>query len=313
MTAAPSAGRDYTPPTSATMRERQNHTDALRLLIAQRRMYNVAKRWQSARWIGVMIIGIAAPVMAIVVPQAAVAVGAVAGAWLFFGRTAFAWGESLKMGKAAAVQEDFDRYVFAMPVTITRSTAPTLEDIAAVAGDRAQTLDVARREKLLDWYPINSEATGVISVAVSQRANAAYSDRLLRAVVTVWSTASLGWALLMTIVSLVAGLSLGTFLLGVLLPVLPACLDAFEYIRSTFLAARDRRDLAATIETRLRTGTKPVDGQELLVWQERIYELRQTTPQIPNWLYRTLRPRNEAAMHAAAEHLTRDQTDEENA
>ncbi len=305
------AGRDYTPPTSATMRERQNHADALRLLIAQRRIYNVAKRWQSARWVGVMIIGIAAPVLAIIVPQAAVVVGAVAGAWLFFGRTAFAWGETLKMGRAAAVQEDFDRYVFAMPVTIARTTAPTREDIAAIAGDRAQTLTIARREKLLDWYPISLGASGATSVAVSQRANAAYSDRLLRATVAVWASASLGWALLMTIVSLAAGLSLGTFLVGVLLPVLPACLDAFEYIRSTFLAARDRRDLAATIESRLLTGAAPVDGQELLVWQERIYELRQTTPQILNWLYRLLRPSNEAAMHAAAEDLTRGRSDEE--
>ena len=36
-----------------------------------------------------------------------------------------------------------------------------------------------------------------------------------------------------------------------------------------------------------------------------------TTPQIPNWLYRLLRPRNEAAMHAAAEDLTRGRSDEE--
>ena len=50
---------DYEPPASATIKERQNEPDALRLLIAQRRLYRKAKRWLGIRWIGMVIIGIA--------------------------------------------------------------------------------------------------------------------------------------------------------------------------------------------------------------------------------------------------------------
>lgn len=85
----------------------------------------------------------------------------------------------------------------------------------------------------------------------------------------------------------------------VFLPVLPAALDAFEYIRSIARAAKDRADLANTIAGRL-IDNNPIEPFELLVWQERLYDLRRTTPQVPDWLYRRLRTKSENAMHAVA-------------
>lgn len=298
-----SAPPDYIPGPSGAMLDRQNAPRALRLLVAQRRLYTVAKRWQAVRWFGVLIIGIAAPVVAILWPQAAVAMGAIAGAWLFVGRTVLAWAEARLMTRAAVVQEEFDHYVFGMPETIERSGGPTREDIAHLVGPDDRLPGVVRKQRLADWYPIDAANSGARAVAIAQRANAAYSDRLLRATVTVWGVGSVAWTVLLIAISMVVGMSLATFLLGVALPVLPAFLDAFEYIRSTARAARDRADLARTIESRITAQSDEVEGQELLVWQERLFELRRTTPQIPNWLYRLLRPKNEMAMHAAAGQL----------
>jgi hypothetical protein len=99
---------DYEPPSSATIKERQNKPDALRLLIAQRRLYRKAKRWLGLRWIGMVIIGIAAPVVAVAWPTSAVVAGAIAGSWLFVGRTVLLWAQGSLTVCAASVQEQLN-------------------------------------------------------------------------------------------------------------------------------------------------------------------------------------------------------------
>lgn len=294
---------DYTPPASATIDARQNAAEALRLLVAQRRLYSRAKRWQSSRWIGLVIISLAAPLVTIVWDEAAVWIGACAGLWLFLGRTFFAWRESVIMTKAAIVQEDFDFYVFDMPRSIERADRPSFEDIALISGDESSLLSTARREKLLDWYPVSAANPAALTVAIAQRANAEYSHRLLRRTVAIWLILTVIWGILLVVVSAAIGLPLATFILGVGLPVLPAALDLSEYLHNISKAASDRRDLANTIEQKIRI-TEPIEGFELLVWQERLFDLRRTTPQIPDWLYRITREQNERAMKAAADQLS---------
>lgn len=291
---------DYRPPTAAAMRAAQNTPRSLQLLLAQRRMYSAAKRWQAIRWWGVLVIGVSAPVLAVLEPSSAVVVGAIAGGWLFAGRTVLAWAETHQMNRAAAVQELFDQTVFAMPRSIARSALPSPEDISRTAGHGATLMVDARRADLLDWYPISPRSTGPRAVAIAQRANAAYSDRLLRATVTLWVGAAVLWGIVVIVVSLVKGIDLATFLLGIFLPVLPAALDAFEYIRGIARAARDRADLATAILERLDPNAV-VEPYDLLVWQERLYDLRRTSPQVPDWLYKLLRDKNEAAMNAVAD------------
>lgn len=295
---------NYSPPTSAVINARQNDDDALRLLIAQRRLYSRAKRWQSTRWIGLLVISLAAPVVTIVWDQAAVWVGAGAGLWLFLGRTFFAWRELSTMTRAAIVQEDFDLYVFAMPRSIERADRPSLEDIARISGGNPNLRATASRENLLDWYPVTDDIPGRRTVAIAQRANAEYSHRLLRTTVTIWLILTVAWVVVLIVISASIGLPLSTFILGVALPVLPAALDVSEYLHNVSTAAGDRRDLARTIEQKIGIA-EPIEGFELLVWQERLFDLRRTTPQIPDWLYRLTRKKNEHDMKMAADQLSK--------
>src|SRR5690625_1021306 len=108
---------DYAPPASSTIKTRQDDLDALRFLIAQRRLYRRAKRWLGLRWFGMVLIGIGAPVASVLWPNLAVAAGAVAGAWIFAGRTILAVAQGGITAQAASVQEQFDFYVFEMPDT----------------------------------------------------------------------------------------------------------------------------------------------------------------------------------------------------
>jgi hypothetical protein len=295
---------EYEAPTSAEMAGRQNSDDALRLLLAQRRLHSRAKKWQSFRWIGLLLLGVAAPFVSVLVPGSAVVVGAVTGLWLFVGRTVLAWFETRTMTRAAAIQESLDLYIFKMPETIERTSMPTLEDIAVLTKAPEGLRAAAQAEKLIDWYPIAADHPGAESVAIAQRANASYTGRLVRTAVWVWASLTLVWLVFLIIWSSVSELSFGAILLGVIFPVLPAALDVLEYLLSTWRAAQDRDDLARTIQSRIEDG-KPILGQELVAWQVQMYDLRRTTPQAPDWLYNLTRNKNEAAMHAAADELRR--------
>ncbi len=295
---------DYSPPTSAAIKSRQNDTDALRLLIAQRRLYRRAKRWLSVRWIGMVIIGIGAPVVAVLWPPLAVVSGAVAGAWLVLGRTLLLLLQGALTDKAASTQEQFDFYVFQMPDTAKRSTLPSLEDIAKVAGPEDQIRAVAETENLLNWYPVDADDDGTVSVALSQRANASYTDSLLRSTAIVWAVATIVWIVVLVLVSVVMGLSLSAFLLGVVLPVLPAFLDVVQYVVGVWRSASERRGLAQAIESQITRTENSIEGQDLLVWQERLFDLRRSAPEVPEFLYKFRRKVNERAMHSAARQLS---------
>ncbi|MFJ9550753.1 S-4TM family putative pore-forming effector [Streptomyces erythrochromogenes] len=294
---------EYEPPTSARIKDSQNEDAALRLLVAQRRIYSKAKRWLALRWFGMLVIGLGAPVLSVIWPKLAVASGAIAGLWIFVGQSILIGAQSRTVSKAAAVQEQYDFHVFGMPGSVSRSTLPTMEEIAEIAGPDPEILRTAAKEEMLDWYPVDVNNPGFLAVAICQRANAAYSDRLLASTATVWTTVTAAWMVTLVAVSVAAKLSLATFLAGVLLPVLPAFLDVARYVAGIRRAARDRADLTRSIEARMRSVSEPIDGQDLLVWQESMYELRRSTPLVPDAIYRLRRAVNERAMKTAASQL----------
>lgn len=294
---------DYTPPSSAEMRERQDKDEALRLLIAQRRLYQRAKRWLGLRWVGMVVIGLGAPVLSVTVPNLAVVAGAVAGLWIFLGRTLFAHLQTAIVSRAAAVQEHFDFFVFGMPRSIDRSALPSLEEIAEVAGPDSALRETAVKDKLVGWYPIDDSNSGYATVAICQRANASYGDRLLRQTAKWWSVATSLWLVALIVVSVAVDLSLLQFIAGVFLPVLPAGLDIVQYDFGMRRAARDRKDLADSIQRRLTGAAGAAGGQDLMVWQGRLYELRRSAPKVPDIIYKLYRKTNEPAMHSAARQL----------
>jgi hypothetical protein len=67
---------------------------------------------------------------------------------------------------------------------------------------------VADSERLKDWYPFDSRVDGAMSISIAQRANAAYSERLLTANAHVWLVATQAWSGAAVIASLIVGLTL---------------------------------------------------------------------------------------------------------
>lgn len=295
---------DYTAPAAADIAATQDSQGALRLLIAQRALYAKAKRWTYLRWLGFSVMGIVAPPLAVFFPKAAVVVGAVAGVWIFLSRTIFKAFEGKNAAQGAAVQEDFDRLVFDMPPLATRVPRPTPEDVAELAGSDTEVLGRAKQGGLLGWYPLDRGAAGTVCVAIAQRANAAYSERLQRLNARYWLTVLVVWTVVIVMTSMIIGTSLTTFLLGVAAPLLPACLDIGEQLRSSTQACADRRSMADDIEHAVRgTRDNPLNDEDLLVWQERLYSLRRSAPLVPDLIYARTRRKNEQAMNSAAAEL----------
>ncbi|MBA0045408.1 S-4TM family putative pore-forming effector [Mycobacteroides sp. LB1] len=294
---------DYEPPPGSEIAANQNSLAALRLLLAQRRLYSQSKRWLGLRWLGMLVIALAAPILSVAKPETAVISGAVAGAWIFLGRTALYRLEQKKVEQAAAVQEIFDLHVFGMPSSGSRASLPSLEEISLIAGPDSGISKAATDAKLIDWYPIDNTQGGRLTVAICQRANVSYSDRLLKSTATVWIAGMAVWAVALVAVSIYFNLSSSQLLLGIVLPLLPAFLDVWEYWRAIRRAAVDRRDLVTTIEQRITTGAKGLEPEDMLVWQGRIFELRRSAPQVPDIIYWLSRKRNELAMRSAAEQL----------
>lgn len=294
----------YRPPTTVAMINSQNEVQALRLLLAQRRLYTRAKWWSFLRWIGFSVIGVAAPILTAIVPGAAVIVGAIAGIWIFLSRTWFSGVEQNLAAKAAEIQERFDQWVFGMPELVTRIPSASIEEIVQLVGDDETALADADKDRLKDWYPFDGRVDGAMSVAIAQRANAAYSERLLNANANVWLAITLAWSAAAVIVGALVGLTFTQFLLGVALPLLPALLDVWDQFRLTKRAGEVRRAMADGIEKAVRgRSNRELSPEDLLLWQDQTYELRRTSPQVPNLVYKRARTRNEKAMHTAAAEL----------
>ncbi|WP_155981249.1 S-4TM family putative pore-forming effector [Nocardia sp. BMG111209] len=156
-----------------------------------------------------------------------------------------------------------------------------------------------------NWYPIEREQRGIVTVAICQRANASYWDQLLRTTARVWIFALVLWTVALIIASFVFNLSLERFLLGMAFPLLPAALDVWEYWVSIRRASRERREMSVAIEDKLADNASGLESQDLLVWQERLFDMRRYSPQVPNLIYKFRRKRNEAAMTTAAQLLSR--------
>lgn len=296
----------YMPPPSELILAAQDEFGSLRLLLAQRRLYSQAKFWAFLRTVGLAVVAVLAPIVTAISPDLSIIAGAVAGLWIFLSRAVFQTIERRIAERAATIQEMFDVRVFGMPELAAREVTIMPEEIARLVGEDAAAGKAIDRESLRSWYPVDTLLDGGHAIAIAQRANAAYAERLLWWNASSWLVVTIGWALVSVALAIGLGFTLATFLLGVALPVLPALLDTFDQWRHVRGAGKERRALADQIAAELRDPEqKHVDPQQLLVWQEQLFGLRRDAPQIPNLLYRALRARNERVMSAVADELSK--------
>ncbi len=276
---------------------RQRSPEAVELLRAFRYAYGTAKHWHAARLTGTVAIALAAPMVIIFAPSLEHPLGAIGGVWVLAARLVLRPVQERATRFAVAVQEMFDQQVLGLlPATALRP--PAYEQIHQQARRRAGDPDP-------DWYSVQPHVAPAAAALIAQRSGAVWSRRLHREWAIMLGAVAAGWTVLTVIVAAVRGATVGQFLIAVLLPMLPALLDATDLSQAHWRAAAERSELEAALDQRLDRATQgslPAP-EDLRALQDEISRQRLTQPSVPDWYYRLRRTSYETSMRAAADRL----------
>lgn len=275
-----------------SIRERQNRPDVVRYMAAAARRYRTAKAIRFVRSLGVVALAAVAPLMVAIWPDTAITLGAIGGAAIVASRLLFASWESATNDEGVRMQERFDCEVFGLGWNSALGRPPREESVAAAAGANKRSHDA------LDWYPDVGLTPYPRDVMICQRSSAAWGHRLHREYGRVLLGVATAWMAIGAVVSIVADVDLATWLVGVLLPSLPAILDAIDLWRGHEDASIARSDLTEAIEDHLSQSA--ADTSSCRATQDRLFELRQREPKVSEIYYRLRRARMDADMRDAA-------------
>jgi len=281
--------------------QEQNSLESLRLLAAQKRMYSQAKLIHFARVVAVLLLELAAPFVALGRPEWKEKLE-LGGAFVTLISAFILTGiETSRVRQAATVQEELDTHLFRLPWNRTLVGAEVAPEFInrAVSGYRGG------EDKIRDWYPDPSGAPYPKDVLLCQRTNLVWGVRL---------QSTYAYALLaLTLGYLLIGLWVGrhenlpAYAVAILVPALPALLEAIDTYRRHTESVREKTELLAHVEDLLHDkskATRPtqtVDACRRV--QDAIYLLRSTKPLVPDWWYWLWRKRFDMDARAAVHEL----------
>jgi hypothetical protein len=277
--------------------DRQRRPEAIELLRAYRHAYGTAKHWHAARLAGTVLIALAAPAVILFAPSLEHPLGAIGGGWALAARLVLRPAQERATRFAVAVHELYDQRVLGLPEAAAPQL-PAYEQIHQQARRCAGNPDP-------DWYSVGPRVAPATAALIAQRSSTVWSRRLHREWALVLVTAAAGWTLLTVIVAAVRGATLSEFLIAVLLPMLPALLDATDLYQAHWRAGSERAGLEDQLDHRLDLAAHgcPPTPEDLRALQDEINRQRLTQPPVPDWYYRLRRTSYEISMRAAADRL----------
>lgn len=277
-------------PDSDALMLRQDQPHGLELLLAQRRIFKSVKWIRRVRIGGALIIALAGPFLTTFHLASDNLVGSLAGIWVVLSLVLWPWESSLTV-RAAKLLEEFDCFVFGLPWNPALGPKVEPEYVA----DRIRGFDRAvRQQRLPRWYDVGPGLPGPLAVLLAQRIACVYSQRIHRAYCVFAGVAGIVAAAAVLLVSVMQNLSLGDFLAGVALPILPGIVALNEIIQGNLEAARQRRTLGETLYEQAQA--QRVTDAQLRANQDAQYRIRSTTPPLPDLIYKIAYSWNERAM-----------------
>ena len=281
-----------------TLGERQQEPRALTLQKAFRRAYSDAKRWYTFRLVGAIGLALAAPFVIYLRSDLDRLLGALAGCWVLVGRAIGIRRERRALEQAVAVQEMFENHVFALPSNLALPRSPAEEEVSRLARRQRRPADV-------QWFGTAATLKSPGSTLVAQRSSSVWTRRLHYEYRAFLLTAVIAWLGVTVGAALLRHASFETYLIAVMLPMMPALLDAIELAEAHRRYGYEREQLERRIDdllNRLGHGKGVPVGQCRLI-QDEVYRLRAAAPLVPDWYYRWRRKHYERDMHEAVEAL----------
>lgn len=285
-----------------TIPDRQNSPASIERQAAQRQLYTEAKRLRRLRVVGSLGLAAAGPVVALVWPDTSAWLGAVAGLWLALSRIILRPLERHLTELAASVQEEFDLAVLDLPRNQSRGPGPSGQTVSAAAKRHLKRKTAKRTADLTGWYPDTGPVRAPYDALICQQASIEWSAGQHRNWLQATSVAAVLWGVALVAFALVQDYSLATFLVSLLLPSIPAFVDAadaWDAHRAHLRRQAGAEEAARTAWNQALTGA-PVGLAECRTIQDAVWDLRQELVHVPDWFYGARRKVNEEAMKAAA-------------
>lgn len=298
----------------------QNSEIGIACLIAQRRLYSIAKGIRSIR------AGIAGP-LAVTIglaftifieeistflsqPEANVrtALALFSSVLLIVNEFFLMTAASKRITKAAQIQETFDCGVLDIPPNTTLCKLANLEEISRISEEAKFTKP--QMEKLKNWYsPLPDDIPATIATTIRQRANLYWDSELRSQLIkfVAWAVPSI----LIMIAVYAAIIDMRVRELTLFLPLVPLLVylqrTAMEHktaqTRSKELFSSAERLWNDALNGRWKEPDFLTSQRQL---QDQIYQSRRDGTPVPDWLYWLRRNRQEKAMYFSTEQMIRD-------
>jgi hypothetical protein len=209
---------------------------------------------------------------------------------------------------AAKIQERFDISVFGLPWNATLVGAKTdMEDIYSLHRKFFQSTD-NKKDDLVNWYnPKVSTISHNKGVLLCQRMNLYWDKSLRESVNDKVFHALLIWCLLIFGVALFQDLSINTFFLTVICPLLPIFSYAIKLIKDNQASIATLTRLKSILDTAWNDATNNMlTLEKLREVQNEIYQHRKTNRPISNRFYWKLKNEYEKSAQYSIEQMIMD-------
>lgn len=283
--------------------QKQNESDSLLLLGAQRRLYSKAKQCWTVQIIVVVVTPAALVITELIHPISKELVAFFGLCIAILDSLVFDEVKSSFRRHAARIQELFDCRVLQLPWPALKSSMPDLEDVRTYA-------EGVERKPLRDWYPASISSLPFDAARlVCQRSNCRWDCRLR----CYFKRFLIGVATVLTIVCVGIGylknLHFNDLLLGVLVPLLPVILWSIRESRAQSEAAERAtrlKDAGQEAWRKLRSGELADCAAESRRLQDEMFEHRASSPLVFDWFYGFFQNRLESEMNYSAEQMAKE-------
>ena len=262
--------------------QEQNTPESLLLLAAQKRIYSLAKRTHSIRVVVVLLLELVAPFVVLALSDWKDGLELVGAGLTLVSALILVGIEANRVKQAATIQEELDIHLFQLPwnkTLVGHEVAPELISRAAKEYKGGE-------DKIRDWYPDPSGAPYPKDVFLCQRTNLMWGVRLQSNYAYTLIGITTGYFLLGALIGIVRQESLVAYLVAILVPALPALLEAIDTYRRHTESAREKAELLAHVDDLIKD---KIDSLRLVEEcrniQNSIYVMRSTRPLVPDWWY----------------------------
>lgn len=276
--------------------ELQNSEDALRLKWASGTFYRRAKWFHFGGWVVAIAIALISPVVLLVDSDSGPLLGAAAATWIFISRIAFEPMRLAKQRMGARAQEQFDCLVLGLEWNSALAHPISLEEAHRTGKPKGNPDDTR------GWYTTDEPAAWPLSVLMCQRANAVWGRQQHEAFGNLIAWVAVIWLIFGVVLAVAEQASLDTYLVTLLLPSLPAVLDALDLVKAQRSSSVARGQVEHQADQLIENGASPEQLREL---QDQFFALRSTEPMVPEWFYRWKRDEYQDAMAYAAKEIAK--------